>query len=51
MPAFYFNLSDGGPGVIDTEGADLRDENEAKAHAIRVARELMQPKDVNVWSP
>jgi hypothetical protein len=42
MTMFYFNLRDGGPGVVDTMGTELRDVSEAKVHATQVARELMR---------
>jgi hypothetical protein len=46
MTMFYFNLRDGGAGVTDIDGTELRDESEAKAHATQVARELMRPKEL-----
>ena len=46
MTMFYFNLCDGGAGVVDTEGIELRDESEARAYAIRVASELLRREDI-----
>ena len=38
MTMYYFDLRDGGPGVRDMDGTELRDESEARVYATEVAR-------------
>jgi len=42
MSTFFFDLNDGLGIVRDLDGADLRDAAAARAHAERVARELLR---------
>jgi hypothetical protein len=41
MPVYYFNLCNGGAGLLDQDGAELPDLDAAKAYAAQIARELM----------
>jgi hypothetical protein len=46
MSMYYFNLRDGGAGVLDVEGTELPDVSAARSYAVRVARELLWPHEI-----
>jgi uncharacterized protein DUF6894 len=46
MPLYYFHLHDGIAVLRDDEGTDLSNITAARAHARKVARELMQQRDI-----
>jgi hypothetical protein len=46
MSIYYFNLRDGGAGVLDLEGIELPNLSAAKAYAVQVARELLRPNEI-----
>lgn len=41
MPTFYFHLRDGNTYVADETGMELNDLNEARAEAVRGARDIL----------
>ena len=45
MPRYFFNLNDGRKIIPDLEGTELPDDDSARAHAARVARELARNRE------
>ena len=41
MTQYFFHIEDGGSTIADEEGADLRDDDAARAEAILAVRELV----------
>jgi hypothetical protein len=46
MSTYYFNLRDGGAGVLDIEGTELPDLSAARSYAVQIARELLRPNGI-----
>jgi hypothetical protein len=48
MPRYFFHIRDGDE-IIDTTGTILKDTEEARAHAIIVAGELLKDAGLKFW--
>jgi hypothetical protein len=41
MPRYYFNIADGSGLVLDEEGVELSDDGQARATALKGARDIV----------